>query len=408
MDHEFVRGVEQALGWEGPSALGKGFARGSITDLTLLERLLTPGRLLDLVMRRSLTTPQLRIFQDGAELHPGRYINPAVTRRGQAIPVADMRRVGELLRSGCTMVLDELDFFDPVMEVTCRALQWWAHELVQVNAYLTTQDASGFKLHWDDHDVIIVQLAGDKSWEVRGASREAPMYRDSAPNTAPSDEIVWSGTMAAGDVMHIPRGFWHQATRDDRGTDGYSLHVTFGIVKRAGVNWAAWLADQCRTDDAFRRDLDRWSSPEQWQAQQDALTGAVARLAAAAPPADFLTARERERAAARHIPHVGLFGKPEVVVCVSEFAPLIEDNGDTVDIISAGKRITLTAKALPALHLLLSGHPVDIARAAAETGVDVDRLADILITEELCTELTADLSSACTGMVPTANSWKTR
>lgn len=32
--------------------------------------------------------------------------------------------------------------------------------------------------------------------------------------------------------MHIPRGFWHQATRDD----GYSLHATFGIVKRVGVN----------------------------------------------------------------------------------------------------------------------------------------------------------------------------
>ncbi|WP_407077529.1 JmjC domain-containing protein [Streptomyces sp. SCSIO 30461] len=67
--------------------------------------------------------------------------------------MADMHRVGALMREGCTMVLDEVDFFDPAMEATCRALQWWAHELVQVNAYLTTQDASGFKLHWDDHDV---------------------------------------------------------------------------------------------------------------------------------------------------------------------------------------------------------------------------------------------------------------
>ena len=287
MDHRFVSALEKALAWNGPGLLGSAFAQGTIEDSELLDRLLNPTKLLDLVMRHSLTTPQFRIFQDGAELHPGRYINPSVTRRGQAIPMADMRRVGELMREGCTMVLDEVDFFDPTMEATCRALQWWARELVQVNAYLTTQDASGFKLHWDDHDVVIVQLAGRKSWEVRGASRRAPMYRDSAPNSEPSDEIVWQGVMEPGDVMHIPRGFWHQATRDDQG-DGYSLHATFGIVKRVGVNWLAWLADQARTKELFRYDLDRWNSPGQWEGQQLLLADAVAEMATEASPQDFL------------------------------------------------------------------------------------------------------------------------
>ncbi|MBF9071882.1 JmjC domain-containing protein [Streptacidiphilus fuscans] len=391
MDHLFVRGVEKALGWDGPAALGTAFARGTLDEPDFLARLLTPNKLLDLVMRRSLTTPQFRIFHEGSEMHPGRYINPAVTRRGQAIPMADMRRVGTLLGSGCTLVLDEIDFFDPVMEVVCRALQWWSHELVQVNAYLTTQDASGFKLHWDDHDVLIVQLAGEKSWEVRGASRRVPMYRDGAPNTEPSEDIVWQGSMRAGDVMHIPRGFWHQATRSDQG-DGYSLHATFGIVKRAGVNWAAWLADQCRADEAFRADLNHW----EWGGQQEHLVQALADLASAMPPAEFLAARERERSAARHVPHLGIFGEPHTVVCVSEFEPVINTIGHTVDVIASGKKLTFAAKALPALRLLLSGHPVDIATAAPDTGVDVARLAEILIKEEICTALTSELSSGYT------------
>lgn len=160
MDHRFVNAIEKALDWDGPAVLGSRFARGNIADLDMLDQLLNPKKLLDLVMRRSLNAPQFRMFQGGSELHPSRYIQPSVTRRGQAIPMADMRRVGELLRSGATLVLDEVDFFDPAMEATCRALQWWCHELVQVNAYLTTQDASGFNLHWDDHDVIIVQSQG--------------------------------------------------------------------------------------------------------------------------------------------------------------------------------------------------------------------------------------------------------
>ena len=64
----------------------------------------------------------------------------------------------------------------------------------------------------------------------------------------------------------------------------------------------------------------------------------------------------------------------------------------------------LAAKALPALRLLLSGTPVGLAQAADETGVDVEQLADILIEEELCAELTPELSSGFTGLVTTANS----
>lgn len=398
MDHRFVSALEKALGWDGPSVLGTTFTRGTIHDLDLLDRLLNPNKLLDLVMRRSVSTPQFRVFQGGAELHPGRYVNVSVTRRGQAIPMADMRRVGELLREGCTMVLDETDFFDPTMEATCRALQWWAHELVQVNAYLTTQDASGFKLHWDDHDVLIVQLAGQKSWEVRGASRTAPMYRDSAPNAEPSEEIVWRGTMSPGDVMHIPRGFWHQATRDDRG-EGYSLHATFGIVRRAGVNWLAWLADQSRAKEQFRRDLGRWNTTGQWEKQQAALVEAVAALAVELTPQDFLDTREYERLAVRHIPSTGLSGEPGAVVCVTDFEPVMRQGEGVVHVLAAGKRITFADRARPALDELLSGHPVDIAETAVRTGVDVEALAGILLKEELCAELTPELSSAYTGLV---------
>ncbi|WP_337825281.1 hypothetical protein [Amycolatopsis sp. A1MSW2902] len=133
MDHLLVDGVEKALGWSGPGGLGKVFARGQLPDRALCARLLTPHRLLDLTMRRSLSPPQFRCLQGGRELHPREYIAAARTRRGQAIPMVDMDRLGRLLDSGVTMVLDATDTFDPTMEVACRALQWWSGELVQVN-----------------------------------------------------------------------------------------------------------------------------------------------------------------------------------------------------------------------------------------------------------------------------------
>lgn len=144
MEHRLIREVEEALGWSGPEPLGEQFARGSIAHPDVLERLLTPNRLLDMVMRRSLTNPQFRCFRGGEELHPRAYFSQDVNRRGQSIRMVNMRRLGHLLAGGATLVLDQANVFDPTMEVACRAMQWWSRERVQVNVYLTTNDASGF------------------------------------------------------------------------------------------------------------------------------------------------------------------------------------------------------------------------------------------------------------------------
>ncbi len=407
MDHRLVADLERALLWSGPEKLGTDFARGGLPDPALGARLLTPTRLLDVIMRRALSFPQLRLVDAGQDVHPGRYLKGLPDRRGASVSVPDMRKLARLLRSGCTLVLDTVDFFDPTMEAACRALQWWSRELVQVNAYLTTQQAAGFDLHWDDHDVIIVQFAGQKSWEVRGLSRTAPMFRDAELNTEPSDEIVWSGTMNPGDVIHIPRGYWHAATRTDRdddsiGDDGFSLHVTFGFVKRTPVNWLAWLADQARETEIFRVDLDRCGSAENQAMQDKTLIDEAARLLAAHPPSEYLHARAREIDPGRQVSTFGIFGPPDAVVCVAPFPPEIIDTGETIEVISAGKKVRLAPAALPAVRALLSGHPVHLDQARDVFGVDVRRIAEVLTDEEICGEYTPELAAGYTGMMPDA------
>ncbi|SMD14583.1 JmjC domain-containing protein [Kibdelosporangium aridum] len=398
MEHRLIHGIEKALGWSGPSQLGAAFALGHIDDMEVCTRLLTPTRLLDLVMRRSLAPHRLRILADGGDVHPQQYLPISTARRGWGVPMADMRRVGGFLRSGCTLILDEVNTYDPTMEVACRALQWWADELVQVNCYLTTGTSGGFNLHWDDHDVLVVQLAGEKAWEVRGLSRVAPMYRDAEPNLEPSEETVWTGIMRPGDVMHIPRGYWHRATREDRG-DGFSLHATFGIPKRTGVDWLTWVADQGRERELLRHDLLRTGTDAQRNDQRLDLLDEAIRLVTSQPIAEFLTRRNIQRPAARHIQTHSLFGPLTDVVCVTEFAPLIERGDESVVVAAGGRRITFAAAALPALDIFLGGSPVSVADAVAAVGDSAAVVARALVDEDICAELTPELASGYADMV---------
>ncbi|MGW6393074.1 JmjC domain-containing protein [Streptomyces sp. NPDC055103] len=390
MEHRLVTHIEKALGWDGPGSVGTAFARGRLTDPDLPARLLTPHKLLDLIKRRHLANPQLRCYAEGDEIHPSTFLSTNVNRRRQAVSQADMAALGRILNDSGTVVLDHVDFFDPTLEVACRALGWWSGELTSANAYLAVGDTDGFHLHWDDHEVIAVQLSGEKSWEVRGPSRPAPMYRDAERNRTPSEEVLWKGTMRAGDVMHIPRGYWHTATRLGSGSGGHSLHVTFGFTKRTGVTWTNFLSDAARADEAFRRDLEGTEATA-----HEALGDKLSALAADYSPERYLDELRSNTPPARHMPYVAAFGRPDGVAAVTEFAPTIIRSGDTVQVCGGGKRLTFHERAEPGLRALLSGHPVDLDGADEDTIT----LADLLITEGLCEPLTEMSSSGYTGLV---------
>ncbi|APU13191.1 MULTISPECIES: JmjC domain-containing protein [Actinoalloteichus] len=397
MDHRLVHGIEHAFGWAGPDRLGREFARGTLPDPELCARLLTPARLLDLISRRELHNPQLRMLRNGADLHPREYLAQHPSSRGHRISMAAMPRIGHYLEQGATLVLDDLAPLDATLEVACRALSWWSGEHTRVNMYLTTQEASGWGIHWDSHDVLVVQLDGTKSWEVRGPTRPAPMERDAEPNLEPSGEIVWSGTLRTGDVMHIPRGWWHQATRTGRG-NGHSLHATFGLTQRTGVDYLAWIADQARATGELRVDLGQRPDTDQHQR----LAAVAADLLHRRSPADFLATRHREDTRTRHTTAFGIFGPPRAVVCVTNFPPELTVDDDIVTVQAAGKKITVPAVALPALRPLLSGNPADLADLASHTGVDTAALAAAFTGAGVCADLTADLATGYDGTTTTS------
>ncbi|MFD1047573.1 cupin, partial [Kibdelosporangium lantanae] len=107
----------------------------------------------------------------------------------------------------------------------------------------------------------------------------------------------------------------------------------------------------------------------------------------------------------------GVFGEPSAVVCVTDFPPRMERNESTVDVYAAGNKFTFAARAEPALRVLLSGHPINLAKlteVVGVTNVDAAALAEPLLKEGVCAEITEALSSAYTGLIPTGAYSNTR
>jgi hypothetical protein len=160
---------------------------------------------------------------------------------------AQVEQVASHFERGATIVLQALQLQHPPLAEFCRGLERELGHPVQANAYYTPASAQGFKVHHDTHDVLCLQVEGEKRWLVYPPVLELPLksQKYSAELGAPGEPVM-DVTMRAGDTLYLPRGWLHQAMTSDTS----SLHLTIGI------NVATWRdAIRAAVDEAAREDV---------------------------------------------------------------------------------------------------------------------------------------------------------
>ena len=168
---------------------------------------------------------------------------------GSIDPVA----VFKLFSKGTSIVLSNMQRKLPKLTALCRSLTAETSIPFQTNLYLTPPRSQGFRLHYDTHDVFILQIAGSKNWRIYDSPVELPARGRgySAYKQEPgalSDKFV----LQQGDLLYMPRGWYHEAISDE----STSLHITLGANS---VTWSDFLFEAlalaCLKDVSFRRSL---------------------------------------------------------------------------------------------------------------------------------------------------------
>ncbi|MGY2084517.1 cupin domain-containing protein [Blastococcus sp. SYSU DS0539] len=214
----------------------------------------------ELLSRRGLRTPFLRIAKDGAVVDAKRFTSSG----GAGAEIADQVSSDAVLRlfaDGSTVVLQGLHrLWPPLIEFADQLAADLGHP-TQVNAYVTPPSSQGFSPHYDVHDVFVLQVAGEKHWTIHEPVLPDPLRtqvwtdRADAVAAAAEREPVIDAVLRPGDALYLPRGYLHSA----KALGETSAHLTVGIhsVTRWGAAEAA--LDLVRTlaaeDPALRGSL---------------------------------------------------------------------------------------------------------------------------------------------------------
>lgn len=352
------------------------------------EGLLTWGDLNEILATRPVRQPQLRLFHHGKEVPASSYTRVTNSDSGRELIEPD--KVYAALRDGASLILDQMETLHPPVAAAACDLTWWLHESAQANLYLTWGTSSGFGAHWDDHDVFVAQVMGQKHWTVYGPSRRFPLDKDDAePHDRCPDIVVWEGVLRAGQVLHVPRGWWHMV----RGVGEVSVHLTFGVTRRTGIDWAEWVVEQLHEHEVFRQDLPRFA-PAEVRARHEALLRAcLAEALANSSLDDYLTDEDGSAPRAQRfcLPLAVTFAGPDDDTPV-EFTPVvrpdISGHPDRVAVSTAGKTFNFAPVLAPMLRALADHRMLPCGALRRLSGLDEDvfRLAlEILVEQHLVT-----------------------
>ncbi|MBA2308493.1 MAG: hypothetical protein H0W01_04145 [Pseudonocardiales bacterium] len=157
-----------------------------------------------------------------------RVLNATLT----GVPHAE--HVYQELGGGASLVLLQLEHLLPALRKFCGGISAELDRAVDCGAYVTPPESTGLPLHVDAQDVILLQVAGVKSWAVHErVGDERPVGRGLRSGERPARLV--EAQLRPGDALVIPNGHAHSAVAGNN----VSCHLTIGITaptRREGLS----------------------------------------------------------------------------------------------------------------------------------------------------------------------------
>ena len=303
----------------------------------------------------------------------------------------DIVAVSKLFAGGVTIILDHMQRRIPALGTLCRDLETELGTTFSTNLYLTPPHGGGFKVHYDTHDVFILQVAGSKEWVLFESPIALPMtgQHHEESGTAPGKE-THRFTLRTGDIAYIPRGIYHQAYA----SDDLSLHITLGAMVKTWCELMLEAVSELSLRDIdFRRALPIGFETGKFDHSQAAkeFQTLVHRIVESA---DFeATANEFRREFARtrtsllrdqllQMSQLKSLCAESIVVARSGGTYPIERLGDKVVVYHSNRVIEFPALSEKGLRILLAGTQMRVA----DIDCDMDLLGKLALARRLIEE----------------------
>ncbi len=213
---------------------------------------------------QQLPATYIKVTKPGECYLPEQWSRLDVRREYHALHIVDVDKLFSLIRDGASLVISGGHKSIPNLTRFITALEQELKFSLQINIYITPRQSQGLPLHYDAHDVFILQISGSKHWRLYDSPEKSPVrqQRFQKDNYIQTD-LQRSFDLHEGDLAYIPRGLVHEAST----SDSNSVHITLGLLPNYWFHLIESLADVAKNDPEFRQALPHGFTSKQDKAE---------------------------------------------------------------------------------------------------------------------------------------------
>lgn len=148
----------------------------------------------------------------------------------------------KLMQEGATLILNRVHKSSNYIDSLCKEVSSVVNQETLGNGYLAFNPQAAFGNHWDCHDVFAIQLVGRKRWRIYPPTFELPMPGQTSKEfkSECSEIPVLDTVLEAGDLLYVPRGWWHSAIALGEPT----FHVAVGVHTTHISTYVEWVCNK--------------------------------------------------------------------------------------------------------------------------------------------------------------------
>ncbi|MEQ8604954.1 MAG: cupin domain-containing protein [Marivibrio sp.] len=171
----------------------------------------------------------------------------------------DPAAVTGLIRQGASLVANGVENMTEGLRQVADAIEEALAATVQANIYYSGKQRQAFTSHFDTHEVFAMHVAGEKRWRLYETRLPHPIYHpkfmqvSDAQHEAQRGGLYQEVLLKPGDLLYIPRGWYHDALA----SSDASLHLAVGATGTIGIDAIDALREAMIDDEAFRLNRPR-------------------------------------------------------------------------------------------------------------------------------------------------------
>lgn len=321
-----------------------------------------------LISIEGLIAGKIRAMRQGRDL-PLEMLTAVSDSKGRRVLAPDVLQ--QLCHQGLSLILNSIDSRVPAIEAMNAMIERYLRCRTFTNAYISFRRDSAFKAHYDNHNVLILQIHGSKRWWCHGQVDRLPVRNRSFTRLDQLPSAEWEHVLEPGDMLFIPRGDVHHAQVEDEN----SVHLTVTMIPPNGEDVLKWLGRQSLKMELAREDIPPMATVEELSVRTHLYKEMLRDLIDGLDLAEFLKDADRERPPARPINFgIAPIAEPGVLVQPSlrRHVPLELAFPGELEIKMGDATVRLSQDERRVLFLLLERDSLTVAELAATfPGIDV-------------------------------------